>query len=99
MSAKYLFLSFLLNLCISLPQAQTNMGFGHYTPDHTTPCITPTQHTAIEKEIKKNQDSLRSIGILPEVNNRGITTLFAWPLEQNNGLNDFGYHGIANNVD
>ncbi|HXR80086.1 MAG TPA: peptidoglycan DD-metalloendopeptidase family protein, partial [Saprospiraceae bacterium] len=47
----------------------------------------------------KNQDSLRSIGILPEVNDRSIITLLAWPLEQNNGLNDFGYHGIANNVD
>jgi murein DD-endopeptidase MepM/ murein hydrolase activator NlpD len=42
---------------------------------------------------------LRALDILPETQDRGVTTLFAWPLEQSNGLNDFGFHGISNFVD
>jgi hypothetical protein len=102
MSGQYSFLrlSFSLSLLLSLSlNAQVNMGFGSYTPDHSTPCISPAQHTTIEQQIKKNQNSLRAIGILPQVTDRSFTTLFAWPLAQNNGLNDFGVHGIANNVD
>lgn len=100
MSAKYsLCLCFLSILLIHCIHAQSNPGFGYYIPDRSGPCITPTQHTAIEKEIKKNQDSLRTIGKLPQVTDRALTTLFAWPIAQNNGLNDFDDHAISNFVD
>ncbi len=98
----FLLLSLLLSLSLfTIPSlnAQDNSGFGYYQPDRTVPCMTPAQHIAIEKKIKESQDHLRAIGILPEVQDRAFTTLFAWPLAQNNGLDDYDYHGISNFVD
>lgn len=80
--------------------AQNNSTFGFYQPDRSVPCISPTQHLTIEKEIKKSQDELINKGFLRPTNpNQVMTTLFAWPVEQTNGLNDYGVHGISNFVD
>lgn len=92
------FIVILLFLCHSL-LAQDNSGFGFYQPDRSVPCVTPEQHEHITKEINRSREELQQKGILPAIQQREFTTLFEWPLGLNNGLDDYGYHGISNFVD
>ncbi|MDZ4747716.1 MAG: peptidoglycan DD-metalloendopeptidase family protein [Saprospiraceae bacterium] len=79
--------------------AQENVGFGFYQPDRTIPCVTLEQHEAIENEISRSRAELQRKGILSDTQGREFTTYFEWPLAHNNGLDDYGYHGISNFID
>ena len=96
---KYLcFITILIFSFQSLP-AQDNSGFGFYQPDRSIPCVTPEQHEHITEAINRSREELQQKGMLPATQEREFSTLFDWPLGLNNGLDDYGYHGISNFVD
>lgn len=82
-------------------RSQTNPGFRFYTPPKKElHCISHEQHISIEKKLKKGQSELTLAGKLKKINPKGLmTTTFIWPVEQTNGLNDYGVHFTANFVD
>ncbi len=92
----FIFILILFSLPLS---SQVNSGFGYFEPDESVPCLTPEQYKIIEKEIQTSLEDLQERGLLPEVAYNTYTTMLAWPLDQNNGLNDYGYHVIASFVD
>jgi hypothetical protein len=90
---------FILSIISLTLKSQVNSGFGYFEPDLNIACLTPEQYKIIEKEIQISLEDLHERGLLPQVTDNAFTTMLAWPLEQNNGLNDYGYHCIASLVD
>ena len=64
-------------------------------PGPARPCISAEQYEALEKTLKENYLMLG----LDEKAISAMTTKFAWPLQQANGLNDCSYYYITNFVD
>jgi murein DD-endopeptidase MepM/ murein hydrolase activator NlpD len=74
-------------------------GFGVYQPPNVT-CLSREQHEAIVAKLAISRAALIAEGVLPKHDPaQRMTTLFAWPIEQYNGLDDYGVHGISNFVD
>lgn len=82
-------------------RSQTEPGFRFYTPPQKqVNCFSPGQHTAIEKKLKESRAALILEGKLKPLSSKAMmTTSFIWPVEQTNGLNDYGVHFMANFVD
>jgi murein DD-endopeptidase MepM/ murein hydrolase activator NlpD len=64
-------------------------------PGPESPCISAEQYEALEKTLKENY---RLLG-LDQKAISAMTTKFAWPLRQANGLNDCSYFTLRNFVD
>ncbi len=97
MKSIYLFL--LVGCVFNLSYAQEK-GHYYFSPEHGVQCISEKQHKLIEAELRLSQDKLIQQGILPKQSANSIgPVLFEWPIAQNNGLNDYGVHGISNYVD
>jgi len=93
------YLIFIL-IIFSIPlKSQVNSGFGKFEPELSVPCLTPEQYKIIENEIQTSLNDLHQRGLLPEVADNAYITQLGWPLEQNNGLDDYGYHCIVTQVD
>ena len=77
--------------------APTELG-GEYPierNDAAHPCITPEQYKDIEQLIAENIKLLK----LDKLQQKTTSTLFSWPLQTANGLNDCSYYYIGNYVD
>ncbi len=64
-------------------------------PGPANPCISTEQYEALEKTLKENYLLLG----LDQKTITAMTTKFAWPLRQANGLNDCSYFTLRNFVD
>ena len=64
-------------------------------PGPARPCISTEQYEALEKTLQENYLLLG----LDQKATSAMTTKFAWPLRQANGLNDCSYFNIRNFVD
>ena len=66
-----------------------------FFPGPARPCISAEQYEALEKTLKENYLLLG----LDQKAISAMTTKFAWPLRQANGLNDCSYFTLRNFVD
>ena len=96
-----LLVSILALVKMSFCQQPSGQSDGHaYKVDHIQAKdeLTPEQRASINRMLKENETRLRSEGkIKPAVST--AVTLFAWPLKQAPGFNDYGFYEIGNYVD
>ncbi|MFQ5701895.1 MAG: M23 family metallopeptidase, partial [Acidobacteriota bacterium] len=79
----------------SLPQAADSGGGEFVIPK--VPHLTNEQRIAIQAQIDRNIAILTAQGRLPAAAAPGV--LLGWPLQAQNGVRDFGVHGVSNFVD
>lgn len=95
-----LFIFYFVCLWTIQVNAQERSGHLFFEPDHSQPCVTPSQHQAIEAALQQSRNELLQKGILkPQSVASTNAVLFDWPVAANNGLNDYGVHAISNFVD
>ena len=84
---------------LSYVYAQEESG-GHNALFETSDvCLSDVQRTSIKYLLKQNIKSLRKSGKLPKSFSRAGHPLFIVPVQQKQGLNDYGFYAISNYVD
>jgi murein DD-endopeptidase MepM/ murein hydrolase activator NlpD len=91
----FIFTSFQLQAqVLNEPEEEHSADFAE-EPGPASPCISAEEYEAMEKTLQENYLML---GLDQKAINT-MTTKFAWPLRQANGLNDCSYYYITNFVD
>lgn len=93
------FLLLFLLICLDFTSAQPSEVQGGPWLPAASECLSEDQRILVRHRLQDNIKALREAGTLPFDVDRNAIVQFQFPMEWNNGFNDYGFYAISNFVD